>query len=75
VFLGIKYVEYSHKFHEGLLPGKFYSHKGDTVRAVPPALLLMTGHNYPSGWRHLGFAALGEGHFSSRYYTPPDCGL
>lgn len=24
VFLGIKYLEYSHKFHEGLLPGKFF---------------------------------------------------
>jgi cytochrome c oxidase subunit III len=31
VFLGIKYVEYSHKFHDGLLPGAFYSHKGDTI--------------------------------------------
>jgi cytochrome c oxidase subunit 3 len=25
VFLGVKYFEYSHKFHEGLLPGRFYS--------------------------------------------------
>jgi cytochrome c oxidase subunit 3 len=24
VFLGIKYVEYAHKFHDGLLPGRFY---------------------------------------------------
>ena len=24
IFMGIKYVEYSHKFHEGLLPGKFF---------------------------------------------------
>ena len=31
IFLGVKYVEYSHKFHEGLLPGKFYHHQGDTV--------------------------------------------
>ena len=31
VFLGVKYFEYSHKFHEGLLPGKFYTHQGDTV--------------------------------------------
>ena len=23
-FLGIKYIEYSHKFHEGLLPGQFF---------------------------------------------------
>ena len=31
VFLGVKYFEYSHKIHEGLLPGKFYFHKGDTA--------------------------------------------
>ena len=31
VFLGVKYFEYSHKFHEGLLPGKYFSHQGDTV--------------------------------------------
>ena len=30
-FMVVKYYEYSHKFHEGLLPGKFYSHEGDTV--------------------------------------------
>lgn len=26
VFMGIKYIEYSHKIHEGLLPGKFFSY-------------------------------------------------
>ena len=30
-FLVVKYFEYSHKFHDGLLPGAFYHHKGDTV--------------------------------------------
>ena len=25
-FLAIKYIEYSHKIHEGLLPGKYYSY-------------------------------------------------
>jgi len=25
IFMCIKYVEYSHKFHEGLLPGKFFA--------------------------------------------------
>lgn len=24
IFMGIKYIEYSHKFHDGLLPGKFF---------------------------------------------------
>lgn len=30
-FMVVKYFEYHHKFEEGLLPGKFYSHHGDTV--------------------------------------------
>lgn len=28
VFLVIKYFEYAHKFHEGMLPGKFYTFTG-----------------------------------------------
>jgi cytochrome c oxidase subunit 3 len=28
-FLVVKFFEYEHKIHDGLLPGKFYSHKGD----------------------------------------------
>jgi cytochrome c oxidase subunit 3 len=31
VFLVVKYFEYSHKIHDGLLPGMYYSHKGDEV--------------------------------------------
>ena len=27
IFMGVKYIEYSHKIHEGLLPGKFFSYK------------------------------------------------
>jgi len=26
-FMGIKYIEYSHKIHDGLLPGKFFTNK------------------------------------------------
>ena len=33
-FLGIKYVEYSHKFHDGLLPGKYYQVQSETVADV-----------------------------------------
>jgi cytochrome c oxidase subunit III len=29
IFMVVKYFEYSHKFHEGLLPGKFFNHAGD----------------------------------------------
>ncbi|MCB0342190.1 MAG: cytochrome c oxidase subunit 3 family protein [Pseudobdellovibrionaceae bacterium] len=27
IFMGVKYIEYSHKIHEGLLPGKLYSYQ------------------------------------------------
>jgi cytochrome c oxidase subunit 3 len=33
VFLVVKYFEYSHKFEEGWLPGKYYSYKGDSMVA------------------------------------------
>jgi len=80
VFMGVKYVEYSHKFHEGLLPGKFYSHQGDTVQGqfmFFSFYFMMTGLH---GIHILG--GMGailwvlwratKGHFSSRYYTPVD---
>ncbi len=46
VFLVIKYFEYSHKFHLGMLPGKFYTYDG--IDAVNPHIFfsvyfLMTG--------------------------------
>ena len=31
VFLGIKYLEYEHKFHLGQLPGEYYSYMGPEV--------------------------------------------
>lgn len=31
IFLTIKYFEYAHKFHEGWLPGRFYSATGDAI--------------------------------------------
>jgi cytochrome c oxidase subunit 3 len=39
IFLCIKFFEYSHKFHEGLLPGKFYS---NTELKAPNAALFFS---------------------------------
>ena len=39
-FLVVKYFEYSHKYEEGWLPGRFYSYKGDAIpacHAAPPS--------------------------------------
>ncbi len=80
IFLGIKYVEYSHKFHEGLLPGHFYSHKGDTV---PGQFMFFSFYFMMTGLHGLhilgGMAVIGwvmrraaRGDFSHAYYTPVD---
>ncbi len=80
VFLGIKYVEYAHKFHEGLLPGKFFTYRAADASGQAMFFsfyFMMTGlHGL-----HIvaGMAAIGwvlrrsiRGDFSSRYYTPVD---
>jgi cytochrome c oxidase subunit III len=80
VFLGVKYLEYSHKFHEGLLPGKYYHHQGD---AVPGQFMFFSFYFMMTGLHGLhilgGIAALTwvlrrsvRGDFSARYYTPVD---
>ncbi|RPI12531.1 MAG: cytochrome c oxidase subunit 3 family protein [Acidobacteriales bacterium] len=80
VFLGVKYFEYSHKFHEGLLPGKYYSHPGDAVAGqfmFFSFYFMMTGlHGIHivagmgvMGW--LLWRAM-KGQFSSSYYAPVD---
>jgi len=80
VFLGVKYFEYSHKFHLGLLPGKYYAGGGED--AVGQAMFfsfyfMMTGLH--------GFHILGgivviawlirrsiRGVFTSAYNAPVD---
>ncbi len=80
IFLGVKYFEYSHKFHEGLLPGKFYSHKGDTV---PNQFVFFSFYFMMTGLHGIhilgGIGAIGwlviralKGDFDANYYTPVD---
>jgi cytochrome c oxidase subunit 3 len=79
-FLGVKYFEYHHKFEEGLLPGAFYSHKGDHVphqNIFFSFYFMMTGLH---GIHILGgmgaitwvFLKSLKGTFDSTYYTPVD---
>lgn len=37
IFLGVKYFEYGHKFHEGLLPGHFFGHQYEGIFGAIPA--------------------------------------
>jgi cytochrome c oxidase subunit 3 len=77
-FLCVKYVEYSHKFHEGLLPGKHFTAEGfkhPEANIFFGVYFIMTGiHGF-----HI-LVGMGlilwvlvrnlKGHFSSRYYAP-----
>ncbi|MCP4632328.1 MAG: cytochrome c oxidase subunit 3 family protein [candidate division Zixibacteria bacterium] len=77
-FLVVKYFEYSHKFHLGQLPGKYYTFtgvEGDNPHIFFSIYFAMTGlHGI-----HviLGMCVIGwilrrtiKGDFSSDYYTP-----
>jgi cytochrome c oxidase subunit 3 len=82
VFLGVKSIEYGHHFHEGHLPGRYYSYaplQAPGVSMFWTLYFLMTGlHGI-----HviLGMGALGiigtmclRGRFSSGYATPVELG-
>jgi cytochrome c oxidase subunit 3 len=77
-FLIVKYFEYSHKFHLGLLPGKAYSFEGD-IPGRPELFFTvyfcmtgLHGIHVVAGIIVLGWILLRaqKGHFTSRYYTP-----
>ena len=80
IFMVVKYFEYSHKFHDGLLPGKYYSHQGDQV---PNQFMFFSFYFMMTGLHGLhvlgGMAAItwlivraARGDCSSAWYTPVD---
>jgi cytochrome c oxidase subunit III len=80
IFLVVKYFEYSHKFHDGLLPGRFFSNTEDPTGhqfIFFSFYFMMTGLH---GIHILiGIIVLGwllrrsiRGDFTSSYYTPVD---
>ena len=79
-FLVIKGFEYHHKFAEGLLPGQYYTHQGDTV---PGQFLFFSFYFMMTGLHGihviLGMAAITwlllraiRGDFNAAYYGPVD---
>lgn len=79
VFLCIKYVEYSHKFHEGLLPGKYFTAAGFTTGNKAgiffAVYFMMTGVHGLHVIIGMGLITwilvrAAKGQFSSRYYAP-----
>jgi cytochrome c oxidase subunit 3 len=80
IFLVVKFFEYNHKIHEGLLPGYFYSHKGDTV---PNQFIFFSFYFMMTGLHGLhvigGMIAITwvllrarKGVFTPTYYSPVD---
>jgi cytochrome c oxidase subunit III len=79
-FLVVKFFEYEHKFHEGLLPGAFYSHKGDQV---PNQFIFFSFYFMMTGLHGIhvlvGMAVITwlllkarKGTFDPTYYSPVD---
>ncbi len=77
-FMVVKYFEYSHKFHEGQLPGKFYTYTG--IEATNPhqffsLYFAMTGLHGLHVLIGMGLILwliwkTSRGSFSSAYYSP-----
>ncbi len=82
VFLIIKYFEYSHKFHEGTLPGNFYFYPDFTIGnphiffGIYFAMTGLHGLHVVIGMMVLTWILIRtiRGDFSSEYYTPIEMG-
>ena len=88
IFLGVKYVEYTEKFHGGVFPGAAFNPVGEHygyLAAVPYAKQFFSIYFVATGIHavHIiaGIVVLGwilsraiRGHFSSAWYTPVELG-
>ena len=84
-FLVVKYFEYSHKFHLGLLPGKFFSCTDPELLTVANPHIFFGAYFAMTGLHGLhvlgGMAFLSwvlwrvmQGAYGSTYYTPVELG-
>jgi cytochrome c oxidase subunit III len=82
-FLGVKYFEYSHKFHEGLLPGQYFTYLPNTDPMAKGNSVFFAFYFMMTGLH--GFHILGgvvvlclvlkeaiKGRYNSTYFTPVD---
>lgn len=77
-FLVVKYFEYSHKFHLGQLPGKYYTFTG--IEGTNPHVFFsvyfmltgLHGIHVIAGMIAIGWVLYRtyKGHFSAEYFTP-----
>ncbi len=81
IFMMVKAYEYSHKFHEGLLPGRFFDHAVEGVANLPiyfSFYFMMTGLHGTHVLIGMGFITwlivrAHKGHFGPKYWTPLEC--
>jgi cytochrome c oxidase subunit III len=77
-FMVVKYFEYEHKIHLGLLPGAFFSYQGPHMQnefIFFSFYFMMTGlHGIHvlGGMAVIGWLYLNADRFNSEYYTPVD---
>ena len=77
-FLVVKYFEYSHKIHDGLLPGKYFTAQGfanQEANIFFGCYFMMTGIHGLHVVIGMGLILwimirMHQGHYSSRYYAP-----
>lgn len=84
VFLVVKYFEYSHKFHDGLLPGKYFAPTGHYAEILPPETNLFFAVYFMTTGVHGLHVLVGigvliwimlrnmKGEFSAEFFTPVD---
>ncbi len=79
-FMGIKYIEYTHKFHEHLFPGKFFAHETvvDNLALYFSLYFSMTGLHGIHVLIGMGLITwvlirARRNEFNSNYYTPVEC--
>ena len=81
MFLGIKYLEYSHKFEVGQLPGEYYSYMGPEIAHINNPHIFFSIYFIMTGLHGLHVAigmgligwliyATAKGSLHSKYYTP-----
>ena len=81
MFLGIKYLEYSHKFEVGQLPGEYYSYMGPEIAHINNPHIFFSIYFIMTGLHGLHVAigmgliawliySTAKGNLHSEYYTP-----
>jgi cytochrome c oxidase subunit 3 len=83
IFMGVKYIEWSHKIHEGLLPGRWFHYEGK--EAAVAHLPMYFSFYFTMTGLHASHVIVGlsliiwlivrahRGDFNKKYWTPLEC--